>query len=186
MCLPRYKTFICASRGFLSLHWENAPMNEQLSLHAHIDVRTCGRTPKYGQMTGKIINAASQNQATSNVQQSTHLKLTVYVCQTFITCHCTKFILVLPWNPSQYVCFGRMCGREWLKGCIDRLESTGTNLYCVSQYNGFQTQGRGWACVCGYMSTSWVFMWVCGLIYSMLVSVGVVLSYCVSACSENQ
>lgn len=87
-------------------------MNEQLSLHVHIDVRTCGCTLKYGK-TVKIINAVSQNQATSNVQQSAHLKLTIHVSQTFITCHLAPSLyLFFPEIPVNMFVLGECVGEN--------------------------------------------------------------------------
>lgn len=104
-----------------------------------------------------------------------------------------KFVLVLPLLPFHKIsvnmfvwleCVGGSWSKRvrkivWLKACIDRFESTGTNLFCLAQYNGHQTQGRGQACDCGNMSTSWMFSWVCGLIYvGKWWSISVILCLC--------
>lgn len=149
-------------------------MNEQSPLHVHISALYSHAVARrnMGDMSGQIINAASQSRAVSNGRHGTHLKLTFRLSSLASHQVCT-YSAFLSWNPSQYVCFGENVWeaggvkgweRLWLKGCIDRLESTGTNLYCITQYNSGQT-GREGEHVCGCMSTSWVFMWVCGLLY---------------------
>lgn len=57
---------------------KSTPVIEHSSSHVHINVHTCGCTQKYWDMkrrpsSGQIINAASQYQARSNAQHSTHI-----------------------------------------------------------------------------------------------------------------
>lgn len=130
-------------------------MNDQSPLHAHISAPYSHAVARrnMGDMSGQIINAASQTRAVSNGRHGTHLKLTFRLSSLASHQVCT-YSAFLSWNPSQYVCFGgnvweaggvKGWERLWLKGCIDRLESTGTNLCCITQYNSGQTGERGWA-----------------------------------------
>lgn len=89
-----------------------------LNIHPHVhhmytSMYIHAGTQKFGDIEcrpwpGQIINAASQNQAGSNARISTHLKLTVHVCQTFITCHRTQslylFFRSYPSLKSQSIC----------------------------------------------------------------------------------
>lgn len=135
----------------------------------------------------------------SNAEHCTHIKLTVHVCQTFLTCHRTrKFVFVLllssfPEIPVNMFVF-RECvgGREckmvrkavWLKGCIDRFESTGTNSIAWPNIMVIKLKV---GCKHRFVST-WVHHeCLCGcVVWYMLVSGGVFPPYSVFACSESR
>lgn len=135
----------------------------------------------------------------SDAEHCTHLKLTVHVCQTYLTYRLTqKFVFVLllssfPEIPGNMFVF-RECvgGREsktvrkavWLKGCIDRFESRGTNSIAWPNIMVIKLKV---GCKHVFVGT-WVHHECLGgcVVWYMLVSGGVFPSYSVSACSESR
>lgn len=137
------------------------------SMYVHAGTQKCGDM-EHRTWPELIINAASQKQAGSNAQLSTHLKSTVHVCQTFITCHRTQslnlFFHSYPSLNSQSICL--FWENMWEAERVKRRESQQEQI-SIACFNimVIKLRGGGKASVCGYMSISWVFMWVCGLIY---------------------
>lgn len=177
LCLQRFT--VCSPLG------ENT-VNTLKHAHKNIRPHVCRmytsmhvHTPAWGctSLGPQVINAASLSQPRPDAQCSTHPRPSAHVCQTHPwhiiapkVCTCSS-ASIPPWDLSQYICFGRMFGRQgelkgersvWLKGCIDWFESTGANHYCLAQYIGQQTCRE--ACVCVCMCASQMFMWGCAVL----------------------
>ncbi len=194
---PCYRIFIRACRGFLQGLWMNPYLNMYTSMCIH-----AGAHRNMGTWFEDLARARSLMQPHRTRQDpmlsTEHTENWLYMSYRLSSplhqvCTCPS-ILVRLWIPSQYICLGQYVGsREskkvrkavWLKGCIDRLESTGRNL-SIAWLSIMVVQLRGGG---GHVSVgAWAHhecLRGCAIWY-MLVSGEVFLSYCVSACSESQ